>query len=72
VEEDAAAADALAQEAQHLTTLVSAFKLEAIGVKPNASPRSRRASNWRERYNPHGGLPGLTPYGVRPFVRSAG
>jgi methyl-accepting chemotaxis protein len=29
VEEDAAAADALAQEAQHLTTLVSAFKLES-------------------------------------------
>ncbi|WP_304514952.1 methyl-accepting chemotaxis protein [Duganella sp. sic0402] len=35
VEEDAAAADALAQEAQHLTGLVSAFKLEvSSAVRP--------------------------------------
>ncbi|MYN28879.1 methyl-accepting chemotaxis protein [Duganella levis] len=37
VEEDATAADALAQEAQHLTQLVSAFKLEVGGAR--ALPR---------------------------------
>ncbi|WP_373988462.1 methyl-accepting chemotaxis protein [Duganella sp. BuS-21] len=41
VEEDAAAADALAQEAQHLTTLVSAFKLD---VSKARQPHLRLAS----------------------------
>jgi methyl-accepting chemotaxis protein len=39
VEEDAAAADALAQEAQHLTGLVSAFKLEPGGVDAGVAAR---------------------------------
>jgi methyl-accepting chemotaxis protein len=43
VAEDAAAADALAEEAQHLTTLVSAFKLEAGGAAaPRASAPARQ------------------------------
>jgi methyl-accepting chemotaxis protein len=43
VEEDAAAADALAQEAQHLTTLVSAFKLEAArGETQRLAPQQTR------------------------------
>ncbi|NYE61313.1 methyl-accepting chemotaxis protein [Duganella sp. 1224] len=39
VEEDAAAADAMAQEAQHLARLVAAFKLDAGGVDTSASAR---------------------------------
>ena len=43
VAEDAAAADALAQEAQHLTTLVSAFKLEvARGETQRLAPQQTR------------------------------
>jgi methyl-accepting chemotaxis protein len=43
VAEDAAAADALAQEAQHLTQLVSAFKLEAgMTAVPRASAPARQ------------------------------
>ncbi|MYM68459.1 chemotaxis protein [Pseudoduganella sp. FT55W] len=43
VEEDAAAADALAQEAQHLTTLVSAFKLGvARGETQSLAPQQSR------------------------------
>ncbi|SDG04198.1 MULTISPECIES: methyl-accepting chemotaxis protein [unclassified Duganella] len=41
VEEDAAAADALAQEARHLTTLVSAFKLEGRGDSATLSAPAR-------------------------------
>jgi methyl-accepting chemotaxis protein len=39
VEEEAAAADALAQEAQHLTQLVSAFKLEVSGPEAGVAAR---------------------------------
>ncbi|WP_229259047.1 methyl-accepting chemotaxis protein [Duganella flavida] len=41
VQEDAAAADALAQEAQHLTTLVSAFKLDAGQAESGLSQRAQ-------------------------------
>jgi methyl-accepting chemotaxis protein len=43
VQEDAAAADALAQEAQHLTTLVSAFKLDVVrGETQRLAPQQSR------------------------------
>jgi methyl-accepting chemotaxis protein len=44
VEEDATAADALAQEAQHLTQLVSAFKLEQGGTPARLTHTSHPAA----------------------------